>query len=119
MRAEPGVQETQLLDETFASARVVNSSASRPYRLSQRYAVLLQHYMAAKGQQRDTHADRPAPRFSHSGLDLPPDGLRRRANRAAAARGAGRSPPVLSRRQDEGRAAEARAQPVHRAVPQN
>ena len=37
----------------------------------------------------------------------------------AAARGADRPAAVLSRRQDEGRAAEAEAQPVHRAVSQD
>ena len=46
-------------------------------------------------------------------------GPRRGARRRAAARAAGRAAAVLSRRQDEGRAAEARAQPVHRAVPQD
>ena len=43
---------------------------------------------------------------------------RRGAKRTPAARGPDRPAPVLPRRQDEGRAAEGKTQPMHRAVPQ-
>ena len=69
-----------------------------------------------------SHAHQPPLRPAVRALAHPrPSGLgppRRSADSRAAARGADRAAAVLPRRQDEGRAAEARAQPVHRAVPQ-
>src|ERR1700682_6691075 len=66
-----------------------------------------------------TNAFSPTFRASLRNLRARPDGNRGGTKRSAAARGANWSPSVLSRRQNEGRAAQNAAQPVHRGAPQH